>query len=181
MAEDAQIKVKMDVSAAKRDLDAVNAKMAATAKNTQGLFKTIRGAVFRGVGLAAAAGGVVNQAAGGGFFQALTRTGGALTGAAGRALGLGGEGLMAGIAQSRSLDRAIDATKQLVSAGGTITDDQIQGLITGFEQVFAPGERNVQRVEVQGQDIRVAQVLQNYADTFDRAVRRFERAIAGGG
>ena len=178
MADEARVKLKVDATDAKKDVDAVNGKLDKTEKKGAKFAKQARAILTRSVAAAAAVGAVVDQAAGGGFLSSLSSTAGALIGAGARRAGLGGDTLREGIAQNRALDQAIADTKKLVEAGGSITDEEIKGLITQFKDLRTPGARNVQRVEVAGQEQRAAGAIENAAESWKEAANEFRQAIS---
>lgn len=181
MAEDeVRIRVKLDVEDAKRDVNEINRGLEKGKDKADDWIKMARGAIGRGVALAAAAGGAIDRGVGGGFLGTAAGLAGDFIGAGARAAaapfgGLGG--LQEGVARNNALDRAIETTKSLVGAGGDISDQDIKALIQQFRDLYTPGSRNEQRVAVAGQEERVGMALENAARNFNDAAEKIGRML----
>jgi len=150
VAQDAKVRVRVDVEDAKRSMDEVNDRLRTTKERGSSLASSIRG-LSQGVAAGAATiGGIADQAAGGGFLQAVGNT--ALGGAGegyrriAERLGFDANGLGDLSAEDRALERAGQAVESLVGAGGNISPAEIDRLLGQFTDLYEPGEKNIQNV-----------------------------------
>ncbi len=181
MAKEAKVKVQVDVEDARRSMDDVNQRMEKSRSLGAELASSVQGIARGAAAGITAVGAIADRAAGGGLLSTIGGT--ALDASASgwrmllKQLGFDSDELSLAAAKGRSFDRAIESTKQLVGAGGDISDQQIRDLIKQFDALYLPGERNRQRAAVIGQDIRGEQVGEAYRQSFASAVRTFEQVV----
>lgn len=182
MAEEAKIRVRLEVDEADRNMQRVNRQFERARDSASAFASGISGTLTRVASLAGlAAGGL--ELASPGFLNYATQSLTSLASQGARQL-LGGENtasLDANIARFNAQQRAADQVKQIVGAGGTFTDAQIRQLLRDFTAINEPGQRNIQQVD----RLSRQQVADDYREKFNQAVEKFSRAVdkffSGGG
>lgn len=183
MAQEARVKVVVDVEDAKRSMDDVNQRLEKSRSLGSELASSVQGIARGAAAGIAMAGGLADQVAGGGLLPGLANTVvGALASAArftGNAMGLDTGMLAMSAAEDRARARAIDAVKGLVGAGGDVSQEQIEGWIKGFTDLYRPGEQNIQKVNIAEQDMAAGTVARafNSAEALNKLTDKLAELI----
>ncbi len=150
MAREAKVRVIVDVEDAKRSMDDVNQrieKSRALGANLASSVQNIARGATAGVALLGAG---ADRLAGGGLLSALSSDflGAATAGWEGIIKSFGGNtsALKQYSAESMARDRALDTVRQLVGAGGSISETEVDRLIEEYTALYRPGADNVKLV-----------------------------------
>lgn len=183
MAQEAKVKVQVDVEDAKRSMDDVNQRIEKSRALGGNLASSVQNIARGAAAGITALGGVADQVAGGGLLAGL---GGTVLGAGasglraiGQALGLDTGMLGASAAEDRARSRASEAVKGLVGAGGDVSEADMNRLLDEFTALYRPGEQNVQKLRMLEQD-RAGQVVArglNSVDSIDRLTTKIAELI----
>lgn len=184
MAQEAKIKVSIDVEQAKRSMDDVNQRIERSRNLGADVASGIRklaSAAAAGVGLAAA--GIEAMSGPGipGLGLGAVRD---VAGSVGRSV-FGGDPLGQGSDLLRAHQKAVSQVEQLVSGGGDVSSDDLKRMIRDIrDQQYLPGERNARLARQAGgdvlrEDIAQGDITTEAAKEFKAAAEQFERAVAG--
>lgn len=170
MAREAKVKVTVDVEDAKRSMDDVNQRIEKSRSLGANLASNVQNIARGAAAGLAVVGGIADRAAGGGLLSALSSDFLGSAGAGWQGI-LQGLGLDVGAAsqyagQAGAKRRAVETVRELVGAGGDITDKEIDRLIQEYTNLYLPGAMNQQRVN-QRDDIESGNRMGNALNSVD--------------